>query len=344
MSQLQQSQSQRMYAQPKMLAEYAAPSFWIRYKPDRLQKRTNRILSFLISLGIAAVAASFFTWRNDGYFILNGYLFLLITAFVLMIVSGPLKRLALVILPNHIELNEKGLRFHWMHLFLRASTPLINWERVSHVTTKITKVADVEEVTLEFNAIARGFTMKERLLYFMLAPALSWGWLTSDRAQIHFKVDGIASSDDRKRLQTGLKKFLPSYRIDPKVADDLNIFIKFDSYTDLWLDKLQDSSESDRKAALEDGAVLNNGEYKILEQIGAGGQAIVYRALMFKKLADSAALMSLTRGETRVDLDDLAGLKQESSKKSQPAVQKETSNDGAVETPEKLPVTVATEN
>lgn len=306
MPQPQHQQSQRMYAQPIVLDEYRAPSFWIRYKPERVSPRLRHLLTALAGALISTALAWFLTRQNDDLVpMVLGYISICLAAYFIVLLLSPLRKLALLFSPNHIEISEKGIRFHWMRLFFQGCTPLVGWDRISHVTTRAEKVGDREEVTLEFNAITRGFSVKDRLQYFMLAPALTWGWFSSDRAQIHLNIDAIASSDDRKRLQTGLKKFLPSYRIDPKVADDLNIFIKFDSYTDLWLDKLQETGSRNKETALAPGTVLCNGGYEVVEQIGSGGQAVVYRAIMRKAISETANLGSGRRTVTRVDFSDL---------------------------------------
>lgn len=296
-------------------------AFWIRYKPDRLQLKDRKpwMRTLILVLLVPTIGLWTFVALTAGLnSVMMGY-FSLITVVALGLALLTTLNPVALLAPTHIELNETGMRFHWLRLFFRGCTPLVQWDRISHVTTKNKTVGDEEQVTLEFNAITRGTSFGTRLSYALLAPMLTWGWLTSDRAQIHFQVDAIASSDDRKRLQTSLKKFLPSYRIEPKVADDLAMYIKFDSYTDLWLDKLGESSGRERDAFLPPGTTLASGGYEIIGQIGSGGQALVYIAKMLKAVPDAAGL-DARRQETLVDFSDLPILMENDADGAPPVV------------------------
>lgn len=298
MAQSKQTLAQRLWMSP-YAQEYT--EYWIRYKPERIGRqrlgRSKFAIGAVVCVSFSAAMAILFLGFNH---VLSGFLLIFLAG---IMVSSAVCALTMfdVFAPTHIEFNDKGMRFHWLTLLFRGCTPLITWDRISHVTTLSRNVLNKEEITVEFNAIARGIGLKKRLSYLALTPRLAWGWLSSDRAQIHFEIDAIASSDDRKRLQLALKKFLPSYRIEPKVADDLNMYMKFDSYTDLWLDKLQDDSKRSRDSRLETDAVLACGTYKIIEPIGSGGQALVYLATMLKPLPSPDCKNS----ETAVDMSDL---------------------------------------
>lgn len=295
--------SERIWKHEKSNADYTA--YWIRYKPNRVLRKRFEMLPALTTIGFTVSAIAYLAWLALHGINPSTTIFLVawVVALVAVVVFNPLTIVQLL-QPTHIELNESGIRYHWLRLLFSARTPLIPWDRVSHVTTNSKTIMKQDEVVLEFNVIARGSTFLERLHYFLLGPALAWGWLTSDRAQIHFNIDGIASSDDRTRLQLGLKKFLPSYRIEPKVADELNMYMKFDSYTSIWLDQLE-TGKRQRGTALETDAMLSNNTYKIVKNIGSGGQAQVYLAQMLKTLADLSDAPGVARGETIVDMSDL---------------------------------------
>jgi len=296
-------QSKQKLAQRMWMSQYSQDytQYWIRYKPERLgRQRLGRSKVVLAAVAIAAIVAAGSIVMLGMNHVLTGYLFILLAGIVISSAAAALSMVDFLA-PTHIELNEKGLRFHWLTLLFRAHTPLVSWDRISHVTTVSKNVLNKEEVTLEFNAIARGIDIKKRISYSLLAPRLTWGWLTSDRAQIRFEIDAIASSNDRKRLQLALKKFLPSYRIEPKVADDLSMYIRFDSYTDLWLDKLQEDSKRTRDNRLEKDTLLASGKYKIIEPIGSGGQALVYLASLLKPIEAPES----KNQETMVDMSDM---------------------------------------
>lgn len=298
MSQAKQSLAQRLWMSTYN-QDYT--EYWIRYKPERLGRqrfrRSKPAIYAVLGIAFCALATTLFLGLSH---VISGFIFITLGALALSSAVAALNMID-VFAPTHIELNDKGLRFHWLTLLFRANTPLINWDRISHVTTVTKTVLNKDEITMEFNAIARGMEIRKRFWYALLAPRLTWGWLSSDRAQVRFEVDAIASSDDRKRLQLALKKFLPSYRIEPKVADDLSMYVKFDSYTDLWLEKLQDDAKHARESGLEADTVLANSTYKIVGAIGSGGQAMVYLATMLKPLPTSED----KSGNTVVDMSDL---------------------------------------
>lgn len=280
--------------------DYSA--FWIRYKPERIgRKRMERSkTAVVVTLTITLVAVISLLVLGFEH-VLSGFLIVLLAGIAISSLVAFLSVMQ-VFAPTHVELNEKGMRFHWLTLMFQAKTPLVSWDRISHVTTVNKNVLKKEEVMLEFNAVARGITFSKRIGYALLAPRLTWGWLSSDRAALRLEIDAIASSDDRRRLQLALKKFLPSYRIEPKVADDLEMHIRFDSYTDLWLDKLADDSQRSRETGLEKGALLANNAYQIIRPIGSGGQALVYLAHLLKELPGD----DKGHGDTMIDMSDMA--------------------------------------
>lgn len=280
--------------------DYSA--FWIRYRPERIgRKRMSRsktAVAITLTIAITALLALLVLGFEH---VLSGYLIVLLTAIAFSAMLAFLNVMQ-VFAPTHVELNEKGMRFHWLTLLFQAKTPLVSWDRISHVTTVNKHVLKQDEVMLEFNAIARGIRFRNRIGYALLAPRLTWGWYTSDRAAIRLEIDAIASSDDRRRLQLALKKFLPSYRIEPKVADDLEMHIRYDSYTDLWLDKLADNSQRTRETRLDEDTLLANDGYQVVRPIGSGGQAQVYLARMLRPLPGT----DIGSGDTMIDMSDLA--------------------------------------
>lgn len=270
-----------------------------------MRKRLKN-LAYLF-LGTNAIMALIFIAMVNMYGLIGstlGFLGFWFVLFFLVLLFNPITLLRFLY-PTHIELSQNGLRYHWHRYWGRFSAPEINWDRVSHVTTSDRKVFNSLDIHLEFNVIARGLSPIDRLIFLCLAPAMSWGWLTSDRPMLTINIDGIASSDDRKRLQMALQKFLPSYRIEPKVADDLNMYIKFESYTDIWLDALSTSKKRAIQKELEPGTVLSGGAYRIEGEIGSGGQAIVYRADMLKPVPGQLSLEGIKRNQTMVDMSDL---------------------------------------
>jgi hypothetical protein len=247
--------------------------FWIRYKPTRVLRKRLQAYTKRPDLLYAAVAMVFLA-----VLVMFGPVSFLAALF-LFAVCLVIYRAANLLAPTHIALSEEGLQVHWLRNFCNISGPLIGWDRLSHLSiAQISSGFGTTDNALEFNLIANGIPLGQRFKYAMLAPHMASGWLKGNRCALRIKLDAIASSDDRKRLQMALKKFLPSYRIDATVTDELNLALRVESYTDLWLDALS-SSKRIREDMLEPGTHILAGKYEIVKHIGGGGQAVVYEAI-----------------------------------------------------------------
>jgi hypothetical protein len=245
--------------------------FWIRYKPGRaLKKRGKNASQLFLLANVFFLVAAAVSLLCQQHLLFAGLLFFLVALNATRVLS-----------PTHISLAEEGLQLHWLRSYCNIHGPLIGWDRLSHVS-----IADQpgpaklhKQPSLEFNILATGIPFQKRLTQALLAPGMVSGWLKGDRCSVRFKLDGIASSDDRKRLQMALKKFLPSYRIDPSVTDELNLSIRVENYTDLWLDALSTSPKRLRENVLSPGTKIIDGRYEVVRQMGGGGQAVIYEAI-----------------------------------------------------------------
>ncbi len=258
------------------LASDEYQQFWIRYKPGRILRRK---LKQLPEIWFPIVLCVFVSMA-----VVVGYVASPSTAVLMLFASLLLGGFAMVcislrhfMIPTHISLNEDGIALHWLRRFCNINGPLLSWDRISHVS--IDKKCE-DQTKLEFNVIARLLPLSDRLVFMMLAPEMSKGWHTigCERATLEMDLEGIASSDDRKRLQIGLTKFLPSYRIEPTVSDELNLSLKVESYTDIWFNALNQSTARLRDGELAIETYVGEKKYKIARTIGAGGQATAYEA------------------------------------------------------------------
>lgn len=248
--------------------------FWIRYKPERLLRRSFK------SWFLAAQICSYFIAASLMFIFLNTHLApLALVAAVMVIVANTL-RLQLVRYPTHICLTDEGLRVHWLRSFCNVSTTLIPWQNLTHVSIAKRKILGREESMLEFN-ISGGPVKLHQESGFPLVHVSS-SWFGPGRSKVELALNGIASSDDRKRLQLALKKFVPSYRIEPAVSDELNLALRVETYTDLWVDAFNASSKRIRDDRLGAGETISDGRYEIVCELAAGGQAMVYEARVLK--------------------------------------------------------------
>jgi tRNA A-37 threonylcarbamoyl transferase component Bud32 len=246
--------------------------FWIRYKPIRVLTKglTEWQIKCIWALVFCLTVATSYLLVMRGFTLES-----VVPLFLLAIIP-----VSILLAPTHIQLDADGITLHWLHSFVQVKSPLLAWDRLSYVSFEPTQfLIGGKQRALQFNFISRGVPSKARFLLGILEWDLCRGWFSSDRSKLVLRLDAVASSDDRKRLQMAIKKYLPSYRLDASVTDELNLPMMVQNYTDLWMDALSLSTIRARESTLEAGTHLAQGRYEIVEQIGAGGQAIVYKAI-----------------------------------------------------------------
>jgi hypothetical protein len=153
--------------------------------------------------------------------------------------------------PTHFGLSAKGLRLYWIRWFGDNSSDYIPWKKISHVQLRSAR---------EFNLLPE-----------------SWiDFISTDGGNVlSLRVDGIVTGEQRKRLHTALKQFVPQAAIDAQLHDLLNP-VRVDSYTHLWLEVLATSPQRLRQDVLPPNATIANDRYEIVRHIGAGGQGVAY--------------------------------------------------------------------
>ncbi len=258
--------------------------YWIRYKPMRvLRKRWKSAprLDKCAKFFLLAVVVALFAF--GGVLAALGVLSAAFGAFLFF-------HLRLLLFPTHIALTEDGITFHWLRSWLNFKSCLIPWSSLTHVNLTTGRFLKHSETRVEFNIVTVGMPFFQRLPFLLLTPALARGWL-KDRAKVILPLDGLASSDDRKRLQFGFQRFLPTYRVDPKVSDELQLSLKVESYTDLWLGALSMNRSRRRTELLTVGTLVNHGRYEVAAPIGSGGQAVVYAAIQKEMSLDRPVVL-----------------------------------------------------
>jgi tRNA A-37 threonylcarbamoyl transferase component Bud32 len=258
--------------------------YWIRYKPMRvLRKRWKTDTALESGVKFFIIAAVILSFLLGGPLLGLGFLCSLLGAFLFF-------RLRILLFPTHIALTEDGITFHWLRSWMNYQSCLIPWSSLSHVNLTMAKFGKHIEPRVEFNIVAASMSLAQRFPFILLTPALARGWLT-DRAKVILPLDGLASSDDRKRLQFGFQRFLPTYRVDPKVSDELQLSLRVESYTDLWLGALSMNRSRLRTDTLASGTLVNHGRYEIVSAIGSGGQSVVYAAIQKEMSLDKPVVL-----------------------------------------------------
>jgi len=231
--------------------------FWIRYKPERVARK-NIKRKWIVPLGLILGGLAFVCFR---FAQLSWPFFLMATSFVYLAFRFPF-----FASPTHLSISDEGLRLHWLRTFCNVSGQFISWDMLTHVNIVQRRYFGAVEPMLEFNLV------RDRL-----PAALSW--LNPRPKRISIALNGIASSDDRKRLQLALQRFLPAYRVDPSVPETLGTNHRISTYTDLWMDALTSSKQRQRREQLGPGDRLHKNRYEVVKELGAGGQSVVYEGL-----------------------------------------------------------------
>lgn len=283
--------------------------YWIRYKSERVSQKqfgnTPKLFAVFSLFYMALILmAPILAGVTDPLFIVC------LLTMAMLILFYCITRMSEYFLrylyPTHIQLSDEGIRFHWFRNWMReSSSDLISWESVEYVTSSDKKVSQTLSVDIEFHINPDKISDSDKFKFGLMSPNMGAGWVSCDSPVIKVNIDGIASSDDRKKLQMALAKYIPPYKIEPKVADDLNMYIKFDSYTDLWLETLSSSKERSLDTVLKQGQILGSNSYKILSHIGSGGEALVYKAETLKPIEIILGLDKERENATLIDMSDL---------------------------------------
>lgn len=210
-----------------------------------LKKHKN--LQLLLSLFIACVAALALTAQ---YSTLAAAILLLSMACTAVLALVPMLKSSAG--QTHIGVGPKGIRFYSLHWYGDSKTNPLNWKEVSHI------------------GLAKRRSMMGESEWVEIYGA-------EDKKLLDFCLDGIAAGKNRKRLLAALKQHVSVSQIDLSVQDALNP-VKPGKHTELWLEVLSSSARRLAEDRLSQGNLVCNGRYKVLEQLGAGGQAVAYIA------------------------------------------------------------------
>lgn len=230
----------------------------VPYKPMRayrkflkqfIRKQSN--LRMIFSFVLAGIAALLFAPVPILSSLAAGMLFLLLLLAVALPLAPIVKSWAT---PTHIGVSPKGIRLYSLHWFGDKVSPHIPWSKISLVTT----------------AKQRWLVGQKEVIEFL-------GTGSNPGKLVELSLDGIAVGDNRKRLLAAIKQHLSMTQLDLSLQDVLNP-VKLGSHTQMWLDVLSASSKRLVANHLGVGQLVCNGRYRVLEQLGIGGQAIAYQA------------------------------------------------------------------
>lgn len=164
-----------------------------------------------------------------------------------------------MVYPTHISLSSCGICLEW-HRWIFSRARFIPWEDISHIGLYWPK----GKTSLQDSVLS--FTNKHN-------------------ANLRLKVGAIATIEERQKLLTALEKWANDISKDAQILEML-VPAQDHSYTELWLQALSAPPKRERLTPLLPGAMLKDGRYTIINQLGVGGQGTAYLAYANNSNAD----------------------------------------------------------
>jgi len=154
-------------------------------------------------------------------------------------------------IPQVIQLTSKGFAVGTSTLRGVHGTKLHQWNEVVNVY--------IEE--------RKGKEQEEKWLVFSM----------QNKEPVKARLDIIRSINSKEELLHAIERWAPQASRDAELVSYLQPPSDF-SYTDIWMDALSAPPKRDKLKPLITGAVLKDGQYRILRLIAVGGQGSVYLA------------------------------------------------------------------
>jgi|GEM_PF-557192 Serine/threonine protein kinase len=253
---------------------YRPASSWERWVRQRMQHRGGKKLVYLLVMMLLVVTfqvpqmvlEAIVAWSAGGLTqgaadaagvvdrsaALNQTLIALnlLELFILGLAAGAFG--AYVAKPTNIRLTKSGMQILWRHGWLKYDDKLVRWDSLKRISVGLppgkTEASD-QELVIQ----------------------------TTDGRTLNLKLSAIPSVDDRERLLKAIESWAPEVERDARVLQVLEPPADH-SYTELWMQALTAPPKRERFKPLVEGALLNEGQFQILGQLGVGGQGTAYLA------------------------------------------------------------------
>jgi tRNA A-37 threonylcarbamoyl transferase component Bud32 len=154
-----------------------------------------------------------------------------------------LTQLFIISKPTHIRFTPNGWQFLWRRGLFSSDGEPIRWESLERI-----------------------YIAKDKLCFLLKNKRLH-----------RISLSAIVSVDDRERFLLAIQQWASSVARDHSVNEALQPPPNH-SYTELWLQALSAPPKRERLHPLLPGLTLHNSRYKVLNQLGTGGQGQAYLA------------------------------------------------------------------
>lgn len=160
--------------------------------------------------------------------------------------------------PTHISVSKAGICMEW-HRWNYSNGLMMPWSKVERVD-----LAWPPDKTSPQDSIIR-------------FKQINTDTNRSDSYPIKLKLGSIATSEDRHKMLKAIEYWGADIARDPQLIDVLTP-AQDESYTELWLQALSAPPKRERLTPISEGALLLDGKYSVVGQLGVGGQGTAYLA------------------------------------------------------------------
>lgn len=198
--------------------------------------------------------------------------------------------------PALLALSEQGISLIYNAMFITVTLPTIPWSEVKNVS--LTRGKD----HTSFDGVLR-FSCEHLPTWYRLSSPLKTN-ATSDSAlskhanlaSVDLDLRNLDSIRQRHQLARKLEDLAPPESIEPNVLEALTS-TRSAGYTELWLHALNAPSNRQCMGPLAPNTMLSDNRFKILGQVGVGGQGTAYFAEDLKA-CDSKQSDAVAHSET----------------------------------------------
>ncbi len=251
-----------------ILITYRPVASWERWLQQRMQDRSWRKLIYLLAMlaivlvtGLPEIVLKLMIASGGALGIIgapgatdanvvNAQTLLTLSIIQWLIVGGMVAAVvAYVLKPTNISLSAKGIKFLWRHGPLSVDGELVKWQDITNIALSQKEGTTSSDQNIDFHS--------------------------SKAKPLSIKLGSIMSIDDRERILKAIESWAPGVERDPQILHLLEPPADY-SYTELWLQALTAPPKRERFKPLADGASLRDGQFKVIRQLGVGGQGTAY--------------------------------------------------------------------
>lgn len=213
------------------------------------------------SLKIAAVAS------NDFVFV-----WAFLAASILVVLAVRLFRT-----PALLALSEQGISLVYKVMFISVALPTIPWSHVKNISLTRRKDHTSLEGVLRFSCEHLPTLYRLSLPIKASDPVDAGISKHAKVASVDLDLKNLDNIKQRHQLAKKLEELAPPESIEPDVLDTLTS-TRSAGYTELWLQALSSPSNRQSMEPLAPNTMLSDNRFKILGQVGVGGQGTAYFA------------------------------------------------------------------